>query len=114
MFGLSELETLRVLFTFAFILWVFSAVLFARRYAETLAKTGWHHPFIVSSVWLAVSNLLECTAYVYVLWFTPENRELSTWALRLVPVSISTQAVAYMIVAHWVMNRGGDNGHTRY
>lgn len=100
---MSQLEWLRLLFSVALGAWLLAALGFAQLYVRTLRAQGWRYPFLAGAVFVAVSSTSECAFYAYVIWLEPGNRELTRWALYAIPVALSLQAVAYMLVATWAL-----------
>lgn len=93
-------DQIKLLFTLAFALWIVAFVVATRPYMIAFSGSPDKRlPFVIGSIWLGISTLLEMGFYAGTIWF--EWRDGTIWALRLIPTAAITQAIVYIAIGLW-------------
>lgn len=98
---MSDIEQLKLFYTMAFVMWIIANVVVTRTYVLSWWRSSDRNlPFVLGGIFVGLTSMVETGFYAFAIW-TDIIPELRLWAIKLIPLFASSQAMAYIIVGFW-------------
>lgn len=101
---MSDLLWLRILFTIALVMWLLASAIFTRVFLLTIIERGCRYPFVVSSVFVGVSNMIEAILYTILVYYSFGHPTLSRILIFYIPIGLGVRALGFIITSRWSMS----------